>query len=488
LSLIWRNHAGNQSCRPLKIVQPGSLQELIDLVKRAEREGTTVRAVGAGHAWSDIALTDGYLIEPDRLSGVTRPDESGLREGARGRDLVRVLGGTHIHTLNDELDGMNLALPNMGGYDAQTIAGVVSTSTHGSGLRWGPFPDLVRSLDLVVAGGEALRLEPSDGPTDPAAFADETLRLVQDDRQFAAAVCGLGTTGLIHSLVLEVREKFWLNEVRTLSTWEEVRETLTEDGVLGEGDHYELFLNPYPQDDGRHRVLVTRRRDCPEPHDLPPDKGERHPLTELEASLPPVWFVLRFLARHLPSLMVKRFDSVLDEMQDDGYADVSYKVFNIGEANHLPAYSMELCIALEGGRHIEAVDRMIEIARLRAEEGIYHSSPVSLRFVAPSGAYASMAYGQATMIIELIMVTGSRGGYALLEGYEDQLAELGARPHWGQYNTLTGDSVRRLYPKWEDWLEVERQFNSSGVFDSIFTRRVGISPPATTTQEPHDAI
>jgi hypothetical protein len=224
-------------------------------------------------------------------------------------------------------------------------------------------------------------------------------------------------------------------------------------------------------------VLVTRRRDSPEPRDLPQDKRERHPLTELEASLPPVWFVLRFLARHLPSLMVKRFDSVLDEMQDDGYADVSYEVFNIGEANHLPAYSMELCIALEGGRHIEAVDRMIEIARQRADEGIYHSSPVSLRFVAPSRAYASMAYGQATMIVELIMVKGSRGGYALLEGYEEQLAELGARPHWGQYNTLTGDSVRKLYPRWEDWLDVERQFNSSGVFDSTFTRRVGISSP-----------
>jgi hypothetical protein len=476
LSAVWRNHTGNYSCRPRQIVRPGSLSELIDLVKRAEGEGTTVRAVGAGHAWSDIALTDGYLIEPDRLSGVSRPDAGELRVDARGRDLVRVLGGTHIHTLNDELDRMGLALPNMGGYDAQTIAGVVSTSTHGSGLRWGPFPDMVRSLDMVVAGGEAIRLEPAAGPTDPAAFADDTLRLVQDDRRFHAAVCGLGTLGLIHSLLLEVREKFWLNEIRTLSTWEEVRENLTEDGVLGEGDHYELFLNPYPQDHGRHRVLVTRRGECPEPRDLPPDKRERHPLTELEASLPVTGFLVRFLARHLPSLMVKRFDSVLDEMQDDGYANVSYEVFNIGEANHLPAYSMELCFPLEGGRHVEAVDRMIEIAHARAGEGIYHSSPVSLRFVAPSRAYASMTYGQASMIVELIMVEGSRGGYALLEGYEEQLADLGARPHWGQYNTLTGERVRELYPKWEDWLEVEHQFNGSGVFDSTFTRRVGISP------------
>ena len=109
-------------------------------------------------------------------------------------------------------------------------------------------------------------------------------------------------------------------------------------GVLGEGDHYELFLNPYTGSDGRHRVLVTRRRDGPEPAGLPPDKLERHPLTEFESSLPITGVVLRFLARHLPSLMVRRFDSVLAGMVDDGYANVSYKVFNIGEANHLPAY------------------------------------------------------------------------------------------------------------------------------------------------------
>jgi hypothetical protein len=476
LSVTWHNHTGNQSCHPREIVYPGSLQELIDLVKRAEREGTTVRAAGAGHSWSDVALTDGYLVGPDRLSGVAPFEDSTLRAEARGRKLVRVLGGTHLHALNDALDRMELALPNMGGYDAQTISGVVSTSTHGSGLRFGPFPDLVRSLDVVVAGGEALRIEPANGPTDPAAFASDESRLVQDDQVFAAAVCGMGTIGLIHSLLLEVREKFWLNEVRTLSTWEVVRDTLTEDGVLGEGDHYELFLNPYAGNDGQHRLLVTRRRDCPEPSELPPDKLRRHPLTEFEASLKITGVLLRLLGRRLPWLMVRRFDSVLANMVDDGYANVSYKVFNIGEANHLPAYSMELGVALEGGRHIQAVERILDIARKRrANKRLYHTSPIALRFVGRSKAYASMMHDQATMMIELIMVDGSRGGYELLAGYEELLADLDVRPHWGQYNTLTADRVRALYPRWEVWMAVERKLNASRVFDSPFTERVGIS-------------
>ncbi len=438
-----------------------------------------MRAVGAGHAWSDAALTDGYLVEPNRLGGLVPLDDGTLRAQVHDRTLVRVLGGTHLRALNDALDKEGLALSNMGGYDAQTIAGVVSTSTHGSGLEFGPFPDLVRSLELVVSGGEVVRVEPAQGPTDPVSFKvvfDRDRRLVQDDRTFAAAVCGIGTLGLIYSLVLEVRERFWLNEVRTLSTWEAVRDTLTAHGVLGEGDHYELFLNPYPGSDGQHRVLVTRRRDCPEPDQLPPDKLERHPLTELGASLPVIGVVLRLLARRLPSVMVKRFDSTLANMVDDGYASVSYRVFNIGEANRLPAYSMELGVALEGDRHLEAVDRILAIARERRDkERLYHTSPIALRFVAASKAFASMMHDRATMMIELIMVDGSRGGYELLAGYEERLADLEVRPHWGQYNTLTPGRVRALYPRWDDWTAVEHELNASGVFDSPFTQRFGIS-------------
>jgi L-gulono-1,4-lactone dehydrogenase len=459
-------------------VRPDSLEALLELVRRAEREHTTVRMVGAGHAWSDVALTEGYLIEPDALGGVLELDDGTLRADVDRRRLARVLGGTHLRDLNAALDHDGLALPNMGGYDAQTIGGVVSTSTHGSGIDFGPFPDLVRSLDLVIAGGEVVRVEPADGPTDPARFssAQPGRRLIQDDDSFLAAVCGMGCTGLIHSLVIEVREKFWLNEVRTLSTWEAVRDHLTVEYLRRAGEHYELFVNPYAQSDGTHRLLVTVRTPCPEPDGLPPDKLERNPLTELASSIPLTGILIRWYMRLFPRSLPKRFDQVLADMRDDGYASVSYRVFNIGAANELPAYSSELGVSVEDGSHVAAVDRILAIAeRRRREDGIYHTSPFSLRFVAPSRAYASMMHGRATMMIELIMVKGSKRGYELLAGYEAELADLGVRPHWGQYNKLTPEQLPLLYPQWPQWLAVHRQFNSSGVFDSPFTRRVGIS-------------
>jgi hypothetical protein len=420
-------------------VTPASLPELVDLVQRAEREGTTVRAVGAGHSWSNVALTDGYLILPDKLSGVERV----------GERLVRVLGGTHLRDLNDWLDEHDLALPQMGGYDEQTIAGVISTSTHGSGLSWGPFPDFVRSLELVVSGGELVQLEPGDDG-------------------FDAAICGVGTIGIIHAVIIEVREAFWLNEVRTDTTWENVRDELTPERVLGEGDHYELFLNPY----GEHRVLVTRRRDWDGPRDLPEDKLRRHPLTELEARLKFVAWFLRLGARFVPGLLAGRFDAVLHDMRDNGYANKSYRVFNIGEANHLPAISAELAIPLAGNRHIEAVERIFTIAaEQRKRHRRIHTSPIALRFVARSRAYASMMHDRETMMIELILVDTTRGAGELLQAYEDGLRDLEMRPHWGQINNLTDEEVRTMYPRWDDWLAVEQRFNASGVFGAPPPRR-----------------
>jgi hypothetical protein len=473
VSPVWRNHTGEQRCDPVEIVRPASLAELCDLVRRAESEGRTVHAAGARHAWSDIALTNGIMVEPDNLASVERVPPGALRAGADAARLVWVGSGTHLRELNPALEGMGLALANMGGYDAQTIAGVISTSTHGSGLAYGPFPDAVRSLEVVVSRGRALRIEAADGPSDPASFDGSELELVQDDERFRAAICGLGTLVLLYRVMLEVREKFWLKEVRTLSTWEKVRGTLTADGVLAGDAHYELFVNPYPEAGGAHRVLVTVRSEAPEPHALPPDKTERHPLTELESSWHFTGVLLHFFARHFPSLMVGRFDDTLEEMTDDDYTNVSYKVFNIGEANALPADSMELGVAVDG-RHVEAVDRILEIAAERRKEGIFHTSPFSLRFVAPSKAYASMMYGQPTMMIELIMVTGSRGEMPLLIGYEDALAKLGVRPHWGQINAIEPGQPAAIYPEWGRWMAAQDDYNDTGVFDSPFTERVGI--------------
>jgi len=471
----WRNHTGNQRCQPIEVRRPETLGEVVETVQSAEAAGITVRAIGSGHSWSDVGVTTGVMLLPQGLAGPLPLEPELLRADAPSDRLVRVLGGTRLRELNAHLDSRGLALSNMGGYDGQTIAGVLSTSTHGSGLRYGPLLEMARSLELVVSGGRLLRIERSDGPTDPKAFerGRRGWELLQDDETFNAAVVGMGCMGVVYAVTLEVREAFWLKEVRTVSTWECERERLDES--LEREEHFELFVNPYPNRDGVHACVVTTRTEMRErPRNRPWDKYKRHPALELLATLPITPLILRWLLDLSPRATPRRLDRALAKLRDDEYSERSFRVFNIGAANMLPAYASEIGVPID--RHVDAVDSVFATAsRLRRAGQAYHSSPFSLRFVKSSDAYLSMMEGRDTMMIELIMQTETEGGFELLAAHEEALYSLGGRPHWGQVNTLTEPALRLLYPQLDRWLAVHDELNATGVFGSPFSKRVGLS-------------
>lgn len=477
----WRNDTGNQGVDPLRILTPTSLEEVVQIVQEAEAAGCTVRAVGSGHSWSDVALTRGFLLLP---GGLTRPldlEVELLRPGrAEAELLVRVESGMRIRELNAHLESLELALLNMGGFDGQTLAGVIATSTHGSGIKFGPITDDVRSLELVASGGALYRIEPENGITDPAAFAASRpgWTLLQDDDAFNAARVGMGCLGVVYSVTLAVRPKFYLREKRTLSTWEEVRGGLDE--LLAKNRHCEVYFNPYPQKQGAHTCVITTRKEVSQGQFEKDPHRARPWLTELLSRLHIVPKLINIVTGLWPQLSPFLIDRALGALADADYTNISYRVFNIGAANYLPAYSSEIGIPVDDrGRHLAAVEKIFEVAARHRELGnAYQSSLISLRFVQASDALLSMMHGNNTMMIELIMVTHTEGGFELLADYEEALYELGGRPHWGQYNTLTGSEglVASMYPRYQDWLAVHRRLNASGVFDSPFSKRVGIAP------------
>src|SRR3954453_9403493 len=198
---------------------------------------------------------------------------------------------------------------------------------------------------------------------------------------------------------------------------------------------------------------------------------------ELASVFPLTPHVINLLVDLRTSLCPFLLENAIRALIKDEYDEVSYRVLNIGAANVLPAYSAEIGVPIDG-RHIEAVERIIAIAAERRALGdVYQSSPISFRFVRASPAHMSMMNGRDTMMIELIQLTRSEGGYELLAAYEEALYDLGGRPHWGQVNTLTGshELIASMYPRYDDWLEVRRRLDPQGAFDSPFTRRVGIS-------------
>jgi hypothetical protein len=475
----WRNDTGNQGIDPLRIVTPTSLEDIVEVVREAETAGTQVRAVGSGHSWSDVALSPGFLLLPTGLARPLELEEELLHPGrADAEPLVRVQSGIRIRELNAYLDSLGLALPNMGGFDGQTIAGVMATATHGSGIGFGPIADDVRSLDLVASGGALYRLEPENGITDTRAFAERQpgWTLVQDDVTFNAARVGVGCLGVTYSVTLAVQHSFYLREVRTLSSWEEVRGEL--DQLLSENRHCEIYFNPYPRDGVHHCLLTTRNEVSRAQYENDPHHA-RNPVVEFLSRLAVTPWIINLVSGLWPQLCPYLIDRALKGLARRDYTNVSYRVFNIGAANYLPAYSSEIGVPIDDrGLHLQAVERIFEVAARHRDLGnVYQSSLISLRFVQASDALVSMMQGRDTMMIELIMVTHTEGGFELLADYEDALYALGGRPHWGQYNTLTGSRglVASMYPRLGDWLAVHERLNASGVFDSPFSKRVGFS-------------
>jgi hypothetical protein len=473
----WTNNAGNQAAFPLRQYEPSSLEELVKIVQTAEEIGVTVRAVGSSHSWSDVCVTPDFLIRPTKLDRVLELDTSVLRDGANVRTLLEVQSGIRLRELNEALDCRGLALANMGGYDGQTIAGAVSTSTHGSGIELGPLSDFVESLDLVAARGEVYRIERSDGISDSSKYRGRYphRHLVQDDDWFNAVVVGMGCMGVIYSTVLRVVPSFWLKEVRSLSTWDAVKESLRAGDVFTTNRHFEVLISPYMLN-GTHLCLITTRNSADPPHALPRDKRRRKVLNELLSSFPLTWHILKLIFDLAPKSTPKMLDRVLRGMVDDGYTGKSYKVFNIGAANEIAAYSSELAFPMKSGTYLKAVDRILEMAEdVRNSGELFHTAPIALRFVSGTDAFLSPQYGGQTCMVEIIMVKDSVGAMELMYRYENECYRFGGRPHWGQVNTLNSELVSRLYPLLAKWTHIYQTLNESGTFDSPFTKRVGFA-------------
>jgi hypothetical protein len=358
-----------------------------------------------------------------------------------------------------------------------SVAGVMATATHGTGVAYGPLASFARSLDLVAAGGVVHRIEPAGGITDPDAYrgAHPDRELSQDDALFAAVQVGMGLLGVVYSVTIEAVPAYRLCERRVLREWRSVREEIADPAFLDGFEHYELYLSPYGDGTDNPCMVCTRTPT----EESPPwwSKRARRSLSpEILALVPRIGAILNVAAGLVPRAVPSMIRMTLKALTDDEYIGKSHRVYNIGRANHVPAYSAEIGVPVDArGLHLEAIDRILAIAERHARLGdVFQTSPLALRFVAPSDAPMAMMHGRRTMMIELIMLRRTQGGLELLADYEDALYDCEGRPHWGQVNTLTPAIVRRLYPGLDDWLAVHDRLNESGVFDNDFSKRAGL--------------
>ena len=225
----WRSWSGLTTAVPTQQLTPADAGEVADAVVAARAHGIRVKMVGSGHSFTDIALTDGLLLRPDRLVGVQSVDREAM--------TVTVLAGTPLHVLNDRLHGLGLALHNLGDVDRQTVAGAIATGTHGTGGRQASLSAQVAALEVVTGDGSLVHAR-SDGTAEEADL-------------LAAARVGLGALGIVTAVTFRVEPAFTLRAVEEPMPWGRV---VDEFDALADGnEHFEAYWFPHTD-----RMLTKR--------------------------------------------------------------------------------------------------------------------------------------------------------------------------------------------------------------------------------------
>ena len=495
----WTNCIGEQPCVPLQYSYPASLSDLVGVVTDAGKKKAPVRAIGSGHSFSDITNSqDAILVDPSKhLKQVFAVDLSILNAGADATNAIRAQCGITVAAFNQELDARGLGLINMGAYDGQTISGALSTGTHGSGKDYGPMADFLLSIVLVTENGKVYQIEPSPefaiGPiTDPAKFPghlleapDIAVELKQDSTWFNAAKVAMGCLGLIYSYTIRVQPAFSISEVRTMTTWEDIKPQLSASWpppILDDTDHFELIINPYDDDDGHHKCVTVERMRKP----LSKPRGERlcafWQWVEDQSVKHSQAMVALLNTAHSLWLTRSLIDTALGYLpdMDPPYVDISHKVLTLGVENTAKAWALEMHFNAANDC-IGTIDKVLTAFQsLGVDKKWFIAGPLGIRFVKSSEALIAPQAGRFTCTVECDMLYGINNAQDLLREIKNRICDQSTlvgndsiRVHWGlDWGYTTADDVRKWYPELEKWQAVYREVNTTGMFDNSFTKRL----------------
>lgn len=417
----WVNWSGSQRCTPARFVAPRTRQELAQAIVDGP---APVRVVGAGHSFSGGVPTEGTLISLDHLARVLDADP------ATGR--VRVEAGIRLKALSNELHARGLAMPNLGDIDAQSLAGALSTGTHGTGTRFPNLAGQVESVELVLADGRE--------------------RTIADGEALRAARVSLGALGVIVAVTLRCVPAFKLRIVDRPEPLDAVLATLQ--ARADEHDHFEFWSFPHSE------VALVRTLD--ETEDAPKVPGRVRTYASDVLMDNHAFRGLSEVAKRFPSQIPRLNRVMAGAASQRERVHWSYRIF----ASERLVRFEEMEYALPRETAVEAVR-----AAKAALERHAVSFPIELRFSAGDDALLSPAHERESTFVA-VHVFRSMAYEPAFREVEAALSALGGRPHWGKRSFLTAAELAPRYPRWDAFQAFRRELDPSGRFTNAWLRNV----------------
>ncbi len=425
----WTNWAGLATAHPTQALTPHDAGEVVDAVVAARHQNLTVKMTGTGHSFTDIAVTDGLMLRPGNLRGIVAVDRDAM--------TVTALAGTPLHELNAALERLGLSLHNMGDIEEQTLAGAISTGTHGTGGRVASLSAQVAGLELVTGEGRLLR-----------AAADENADVLDMAR------VGLGALGILTSITMRVEPLYVLEAHETPMRWDQAMEEF--DSLVAENHHFEMFWFPHTD------RLLTKRNN--------PTQDAPQPLSRFRG-----WLSDEFLANRAfgwanrvgnvrPRLVPRINDLAGRVMSERRFSDVPHKVFT--SRRRVVFREMEYAVPRKQG-----LEALRDVRALVERSDWRIGFPVEVRAVPGDDVPLSSAFGGDAVYLAF-HVNAQSDHRAYFHAVEDVLRGYDGRPHWGKLHTRTAEDLAPAYPRWRDFQAMRDRLDPERVFTNHYLDRV----------------
>ena len=402
---IYSNWAGNEKCRPQRIVRATSEEEVVHAVRSATEAGEHLRVTGAGLSFSQVCMTDGTVLNLDAMNSIVRADPAA--------NLVTTQPAVRIRDFGDPLWDAGLCLKNQGDIDAQHIAGAIGTATHGSGLKLQCFSASVRRFRVVLASGEVVEI-------------------TEDNPDLMAAMrVSVGMLGVVTELDLEVRDAFALGE--HLEYWPLEKVLSSWDHEMADRRHFSFFWMPYS--DSPDSLFM----DYPVGMDMA-DCAMVKLYDELPTS------ALNPANHPTASAGYTRLDRPYRIYPDPDFEGV------------IVNRELEYFVPFERGR-----EAFLALRSLILDNYPNDKFPVEVRAIAADDGWLSPFYQQDSIAISICGHEDNdyRGFLADVAGTLDP---FGARPHFGKVLYTNRQQLAKELPRHGDFCRLRKQLDPTGTF------------------------
>jgi len=411
-----RNWAGNLEYSTNKIDYPKSVEEVRRLVKKYNK----LKVLGTRHCFNTIADSKYNFISLRDLNKVVTLDANAK--------TVTVEGGMKYGELCPWLNDKGFALHNLASLPHISVAGAITTATHGSGVKNGNLSTAVAGLEIVNPDGNLIKLSKDDG------------------EKFYATVVGLGAIGVITKVVLNIQPAFMMKQyVYTQLPLSQIKKHFDE--IVSSGYSVSLFTDwqnesineVWIKSRAEDATIAERKKDF---FGAMPATKNLHPIIELSAEncteqmgVPGAWY------ERLPHFKMGFTPSSGKELQAEYFVP-----------------------------RTNAVDAILAIQRMGKQIGP-HLFISEIRTIAEDNLWMSPCYKQASVTIHFTWKQEWEAVSKLLPVIEKELAPFNPKPHMGKLFAMSPSKLASHYRKLNDFKKVIASFDPHGKFRNDFLEK-----------------